>query len=88
MKIYKYPIMLQPYQVITMPLNHKILLVQVQHGRICLWALVDPESIDSPVGIRIYATGFDDIDEPGELNYIGSVQMENGNFVWHVFEEK
>lgn len=86
-KIYKTQLKVRDSQVIAMPVGSQILTVQVQRGVICLWFSVDPEEnqlIDRH--IRIVGTGHPIIDEQ-VLQYIGTVQMAEGDLIWHIFEK-
>lgn len=40
--VYKYPLDIQDEVVIMMPKCARVLSVQVQNGRPCLWAAIDP----------------------------------------------
>lgn len=82
-KIYKYPIQLTDQQIIHLPLYAKIISAQLQNGVICLWAILDPEAVDLTRRIVIAGTGHPMPDLP--LRFIDTVQ--DGSFVWHVFEE-
>jgi len=80
--IWKYDI--QPNTPVSIPEDSQILTVQVQNQTPCLWVLVDP---DAPVVTRhfnTYGTGHLILDDPGE--YIGTFQLHDGAFVFHVFE--
>jgi hypothetical protein len=83
MVIYKYPLKVTDYQTVVMPGGATILAAQVQDGRLCLWAMVDPHQPDVERRIRIVGTGnpFEDSDR---CRYIGTAQ--DGPLVWHVFE--
>lgn len=83
MIIYKYPIRVAPEQYVDMPSAARILSVQVQHDTLCLWAVIDPEAPVHPRMIRVVATG-KTFDNDGA--YLGTVQLERGQFVFHVFE--
>lgn len=84
--IYKYPLELVDYQRIGMPSGAKILCVQEQDGRLCLWAKVFIHSgVESETRLfHIFGTG-NPMPEMTKLIYIGTAQ--SGRFVWHVFEE-
>ena len=57
-KIYKYPLEVQDEQVVMLPTGAKILTVQSQKDRPCLWALVNPTAPnDMAVTIRLIGTG-------------------------------
>ncbi len=84
-RIFKYPIALEDEQLVKMPHNAKILSVQEQKGKICLWAMIAgglPSTCERK--IFIYGTGHE-IKYPERKAYIGTVQQ--GPLVWHVFEE-
>lgn len=69
---------------IEMPVGAELLTLREQGDAICLWALVDPYA---PVEMRrfsVFGTGHS-FDETG-LHFIGSAHLQNGSFVFHVFE--
>lgn len=86
-KIYKYELMMADEQTIELPKHSKILTVQIQNGNICLWALVFPQEVMQKYKVRIIGTGhpagYVDADD-----YIGTVQQNEGQLVWHVFANK
>lgn len=84
--IYKYPLNLGR-QVVLLPLGARVLTAQVQHETICLWAEVaDPEGKKERRTFNVVGTGHPIPNNPGV--YIGTVQMQEGRFVWHVYEER
>ncbi len=88
--IWKYPLKSMEIQMIEMPLGAKILTVQVQHKKVCLWCLVNPNdnAMITKREIHIVGTGHD-LDWSGlQTDYIGSYQLQEGRFVGHVFELK
>lgn len=85
MTIYKYPLEIKDRQHVKLPAHAQILSVQVQHGNLQLWAIVDEDFVQQKMRcIEIIATGGKVSDEPRK--YIGTVQQMNGALVWHVFE--
>lgn len=85
--IWKYPLRLVGEQAIQMPKGAEILCAQVQgEGAICVWALVDPKVEKEERMIVIYGTGHPVTDL--HCKYIGTVQMDGGSLIWHVFELK
>lgn len=85
-KIYKYPLEIKDEQVVLLPTGSKILTVQSQGGKACLWALVNPTMPnDMSVTIRIFGTGHT-IQDSDRLEYIGTFQMCGGAIVFHVFK--
>lgn len=69
----------------NMPENATILCVQIQAGVPCVWAAVNPAEPDE---LRIFnwrGTGH----ELGNValdKYVGTVQLENGSLVFHLFD--
>lgn len=85
-KIYKYHLAIETYQEIEIPIDAKLLSVQMQHGNPMLWALVW-DFKDKPKEMRsiwIYGTGHEISENPGE--YISTFQMAGGNLVFHAFD--
>lgn len=72
---------------IDIPVGAQILDVQVQYDIITMWVMVGTNSLKKKTRrrFRIYKTGQDIPDDPGE--YIATVQYLGG-FVAHVFEEE
>ncbi len=83
--IFKYEIMVEGYQSVMMPKDADIFCTDVQHGKMCLWALVDPKAEKESRRIIVKGTGHS-IDEEN-MKYIGTNQMMDGHLVWHIFEE-
>lgn len=82
--IWKYELSVVDYQELEMPWVYKCLSVQLQYGRICLWALVSTDKQSKTKrGFRIYGTGHEHQEIEGE--YIGTVVVEDTASVWHVF---
>ncbi len=81
--IYKYQLP-TIHTSIELPEEYKILAAQVQKGIACVWVMVDTEkSFDIPVEFLIYPTGVSI--NRNNINYIGTIQEEDGNIVGHVF---
>ena len=82
--IFKYPLAVTDYQVLKLPLESKLLCVQVQIRIPCLWAMVDKNQDEhESIVIRTIGTGHDIREYPGE--YLGTYQIEGGALVFHVF---
>lgn len=83
MKIFKYTLEVVPFQTITIPSSKgKILSVQMQNGKICMWIPVDPESDPKPCKFILVGTG-GDMPEGEFVFHVGTVQV--GEFVFHIF---
>lgn len=82
--ILKYPIPPTPGDFVSLPAGARILSVQMQAGRPQMWALVDPDAIESPTlrAIAVFGTGSPIEGDPGQ--YLATFQ--DGPFVWHVFD--
>ena len=89
--IWKYQLETIDNQSIEIPINAKILTVQMQENIPCLWALVDPSAGKEIRHVEIFGTGHPiSYDHPGERNYIGSYQLislDGECLVFHVFEK-
>lgn len=68
-----------------MPKGAKILDVQKQGDCIVLWALVYPDAEVETRKFQLYATG-NLVDLNENLIYLKTLQVEEENFVLHIFE--
>jgi hypothetical protein len=69
---------------VQMPAGATVLAVAEQHNEICLWARVNPAAVKETRRFQIVGTGHEEL--VGGETYLGSAQINNGNFVFHVFE--
>jgi hypothetical protein len=82
--IHKYPLELAEERVvISMPAGAQVLRVAAQHGRPCIWAVVNTEAPMVEREFRVAGTGRELPGYPGE--YVGTCDI--GEYVWHVFED-
>ena len=82
--VYKYPLKIDDYQKVNLPMGAKILCIKVQNGIPCLWALIDKEqTYDEAVTIRCAGTGHDIKDE---VEYIDTIMVAGGALVFHLFK--
>jgi len=75
---------------IRVPSNSTILSVQNQKGKIILWVLVDlsPTALLNSNSRHFYVVGTGHtINEERDLHFVDTVQLTDGLFVLHVFEE-
>lgn len=85
--IWKYPLELRQFQAIIVPYAADLLSVQVQRNVVCLWAMVDSDQPKKETrAIWIFGTGHE-IQMPTVTQFLGTVQMESGGLIWHVFAE-
>lgn len=82
--IWKYELEITDFQTLQIPGGAELLCVQVQFGKPCLWALVEPHFDKTPRTIAIRGTG-----HPFEIPmpvYVDTFQMNGGMLVFHAFE--
>lgn len=85
-RVFKYPLEIADDLTVDLPHGAEVLTVQVQHGEPCLWARVDPEAPLAPRRFRWAGTGHP-LDAASDWPYVGSVQLESGMLVFHLFRE-
>ncbi len=91
-RVWKYPI--PPFGdldtedcfTVKMPQFSQILTVQVQYGKPCIWALVNPASPLTDRRFRVAGTGHDLVHDFELMQYVGTFQLQDGKFIGHVFE--
>jgi len=83
--IYKYPLEFLGRQDVALPVGAEFLSVQMQRDSICMWFIVDPEDPKETRTFFIVGTGH--AMPPGNFLFLGTVQMEDGRFIWHIFSE-
>jgi hypothetical protein len=73
------------YQEVEMPPGAKLLHVAEQRNRPTLWAACDPMTPATMRRmVRVVMTGEP---EPADAQYVGTVILEGGDFVVHVYDE-
>lgn len=82
--VHKYQILDQlPVQILSLPAGAVPLHLAFQFGFLCLWCLVDSDAPMQERTVYIYNTGHSI--NPSDVTYVGTVQEEEGVYVWHVF---
>lgn len=82
--IWKFSLQIIGINLIKMPDPAKILSTDIQYGYIMIWVMVDTETKSSQKRkIVVHPTGNSPESIGGE--FVGTVQ--EGGFVWHVFDE-
>lgn len=84
-KIFKFKLEITDEQILSLPLNSRILSVAEQFGDMVLYAVVDTsEDLKEDYKIIIHGTGHpaNDIDN---CTFLGTVKMEDGQLMFHVF---
>ena len=85
-KVYKYDVPLQDEFELELPRDAEILSFQCQHDTPCIWALVEPRNPPIKRRFRFSGTGHDITQDPENLEFIGTAQMQGGMLIWHLFE--
>ncbi len=85
--VYKYLVPLEDEPVLELPKGAQVLSFQVQHERMVLYALVNPDARHEKRRFRLAGTGHP-IDAELPLRFIGTVQLHGGALVFHLFEIK
>jgi hypothetical protein len=83
-RIWKWSLLTQDEQELSIPAGARLLAVQTQHGTPMLWAMCDEEAQREPRWIAIVGTGNPLPNSLGE--YLGTFQVNGGGLVFHVFE--
>ena len=83
MKIYKYAFPIQDRFEIEMPIYSEIIKVEMQGNIPCLWAIVNPGAVLCKTKFVVIGTG----QEFNEDNLVHISTFQQGEFVWHLFEE-
>lgn len=82
--IHKAVLQIHDSQYVEMPLGAEILTVQMQGPTCCLWYKCDPAKYTTRRHIGIFGTGHD---LPNvHMNYLGTIQWNLGQLVFHIFE--
>lgn len=83
--VWKFPIVIDAHQVVTMPRFAKILYVAYQGPTLCIWALVDPDAL--PVKRRILVAGTGHArDDLAHADYVGTILLNQDSLVFHIFD--
>lgn len=84
-RIFKYSIGGAGSRRVAMPGAAKVLSVQTQHDSLFAWALVDDNRDAREYEFLVLGTGHKLPDDIHRYAYAGTVQMDGGALVWHVF---
>ena len=89
-KIFKYELTPSIFfdPVLAVPKDGIIRHVAVQFAdKLCLWIEVDPDAKLETRRFAVFGTGHEIDYTDGQLDYIGTVQMEGGALILHVYEK-
>lgn len=83
--IWQYTIETLHDNVLEIPKGGQVLSIQIQGGLPQLWVLIDPNAEKGKRTFRLHGTGHG-VPDSDKLNFIGTVQLDKGELVLHVFE--
>lgn len=87
-RIFKYPLAVLGEQIIKAPAGAAVLSVAEQRNGIVMYATVptdnDPE-LTKEIDVRIVGTGHVIEFDPREYTFLGTVNLYNGQLMFHVF---
>lgn len=81
--IYKNPIEITGFQTLEVPQDRRILTVQMQNGKPCIWMEVETDTPHTELKVYVFGTGQPML--PIDLHYIGTIQVLEGRGVYHVY---
>lgn len=85
--IWKFPLHVVGINRLQIPDGYEVLTVQSQNNTPCLWILVNPESPKVDCMFETFGAGHSIHYDMGvERKYVGTYQLDGGEFVGHVFE--
>jgi hypothetical protein len=86
-RVWKFGVPLADEFSLALGRSAEVLHVGVQHERLFIWALVDPDQVETleqgDRAFRMVGTGHEIV---GDWHYIGTVQLAGGELILHLFE--
>lgn len=88
--IYKYILNVADIQTIVVPKGSTLLTVQKQQARMAVWYLIDTEELLTDVWTFFVCGTGNPVEDHRvcKKNYISTVQLYDGDLVYHIFAEK
>ena len=85
--VFKYKVPFDDHFDLKLPKRAKVLNIDVQHGELVLWALVNPEHlVTEQRRFRLAGTGHPITEEITQLEYINTFKISEGALIFHLFE--
>jgi len=86
--VHKYPLQITVEQTVQMPVTAHVIHADAQHGTPTLWAIHSDPAASEPRRFYIFGTGhqFERTIDGHHLGHRGSVLLQNGGLVLHIFE--
>jgi hypothetical protein len=85
-KVFKYVLTQGALQTVDMPRGAELLCVQQQNSQSCLWALADGKRKTTKRMFILVETGQLLPYRDSDVDYIGTLLQDGGNYVLHAFE--
>lgn len=83
--VHKYTLVANTFQTVPVPKGGEFLEAREQHGEIAVWFMCNPREEIENKHIAVFGTGHPfEIEKVGR--YLGQAQLENGAFIFHIFE--
>ena len=90
--ILKYPLEIAVQQIVHLPVEAQALSIEVQHNKLCMWALCEDAAFrqTKAIEVAIIMTGMPGVPEDILIthHFMGTKMLSNGGFVAHVFVAK
>ena len=83
--IWKFAMPFDDVATVMIPQGATMLSVGVQDEMPMIWAVVDSEAPLTARRFRVAGTGHR-LDLESTVQFIGTIQLENGRFIFHIFE--
>lgn len=87
--IWKFSLPIANHFTIVMPLDAVVLSVDVQYDEPVMWALCDTDDANN-VSLRAFfgvGTGHPITFDPEHARFVGTMVLQGGAFVYHVYED-
>lgn len=86
--VYKYTLQKNgpDWEAHNVPANEKVLHIADQHGKICVWALVDTDGFKGMRFFQVFGTGHEIPNDGRTRSFVNTFMIEDGDVVFHAFE--
>jgi hypothetical protein len=82
--IHKYELNHLGQSILKLAIDYKVLAVQAQAGKVCIWVEEDPCASTHFVYFESITTGSEVLEG---CEYISTVQLDAGKFIVHIYRE-
>lgn len=90
--ILKYPLNIAVQQVVHLPVEAQVLSIEVQHNKLCMWALCEDAAFRQTKAVEVVMIMTGAIGVPEDIltthHFMGTKMLSNGGFVVHAFVAK